>query len=355
MTRVRTGDLHRSGTAPVAAPLHRIEAWVRSECPTWLPADAQRPLRVSALWGHRPGRATLLVSHRGRRAPRIVVKLASRDIDPGHLLREHHALRTAAQDLPPDVTDTMPQSLGLYEDDDMVAFAMTAVEGRRSTVPALTSSRPSRRDRHRLERHVAEVRAWSARLREVSPSREMVALADSRIGDSLRIRPEPDTVAPAGRHRLRDILESRDLGTLRWEPVWQHGDVAVGNVLRFRGGVHLVDWETARHDHMPWRDDAHLLLSFARDAQRSLGSDRIATAMPRMLAPTTWGGQLLAGLYRERWPHPVPLGTALLLTALDCARPDVLGPDVARHWAQLAVDLTSDEVLRRSCPWLVPS
>jgi hypothetical protein len=334
-------------------PSERVEDWVRRAIPTWFPGATVGELRSCAILGGREGRVNLIfVDRRGRRA-RIVVKVGTRVANAGHVLRERDALGLAHTCLPLDITAGIPVPLELYDDGQVTALAMTALPGTVVRLPDLTRNRPRRQDAVRLAAHVRAVRGWSRRLAGAGAACGPTLLNETRIGLAIEALLSSGSVPPAPRSCLAGLHAS--LGaSFGWEPVWQHGDVASGNALYHRGGIRFVDWEAARATHMPWLDDTYLILSLARSAQRSLGTPTVSSAMRQVLRRSSWCGDVLRSIYDDDWPHPIPLGMALLLTAIEQTRLPDESVDPASTWIRLVIDLLSDDELRRDCDWLVP-
>ena len=326
--------------------LRIVDDWVRDEVIAQLD---ERNLGVCILLGGRPGRASIVYADRGGQRPRVVVKVADPKVAGANIRREASALREAHAALPPEVTSAMPHPLGTLERERFVALAMSAVLGSRARLPSLVQQRPNRRDERLLVSHVRSVRSWSRRLAAASTEATSIQLESSSVGRWAEQFCATDFVPTAARDALSSMLADGALSA-SWPQVWQHGDVASGNVLYHRGQVRLVDWEASSSTHPPWHDDAYLLLSLARTVDRT----RTRDGLLRSLSNRSYAGSALSEVYRADWPHPVPLGLALLLTALQQAGdPDATGY-TSSHWTQLAVDLLIDETLRAECEWLVP-
>ena len=304
---------------------------------------------MTLLRGSRPGRITLIVFRGRSRWPSIAVKVATKAEHFWALEREARSLKLVSRDLNDSIGASAPRHLGSLRTPKYSLLATTAVRGRRAELPSLTKSRSSRSDRHRLGRHIGGVRLWSRELRQAIPSNRQRTGLD--VANRLHRYLEIETLPPLMAERLAEIAGEVGQITHKWNAQWQHGDVAPGNVLWFRGGVRLVDWEAASPYHDPWRDDAYLILSLARNIQNTseLGS---SAALKLALDTESWVGRILASSYTEDWPHPLPIHRALVAVAVEHALMAHALKGSPNIWQEVVGTLVSDEEIRSSCDWL---
>jgi hypothetical protein len=333
--------------------ISRVFTWLHAQYPSWEGGDQLGPIRVAVLNGRRPGRATLIVFRGGQRTPSIVVKLVTRLEDAGHISREARSLELANSQLVGLLDPPPPRLLGSTHQPGLAALAITAVPGRRSKLPDLAKAKPSRSDVHAVRRHIDSVRSWTRSLREVEmpeqPMRDGQQLAD-RVHRFIELGGLPAAVVP----RIQHLAIAMEQMPVKWSPHWQHGDVAPGNVLWHKGRIRLVDWEAASPAHDPWRDDAYLLLSLGRATQHETGVSSVGSAIRAAFGSQSWAGRVAESSYRESWPHPIPVGWALISTTIEHALEREEYGATTPFWRDLAVDLLFDQDLRDSCGWLVP-
>lgn len=330
-----------------------IRSWLQARYPVWQGGEELGRVRLSVLMGRHPGRSTIIVFRGRERWPRIVVKLATDEEGATRLTREAGVLDHINRELQEFLDHPLPRHLGLLNESHLAALATTALRGRRATLPDLTVSEPKRNDRRRLQYHIDAVREWS---RSLSQARTSVQQPRHTGYAAHRIQRFIDLSNPAKktRGRLERLSAAMEASDARWLPCWQHGDVASGNVLWHRGRMRLVDWEAASPTHDPWRDDAYLILSLARAAQRTMGSSSVSPAFLGPLGSGSWPGRILESNYREFWPHPIPVGWAVVATTIENALKREKYGTTNAVWRNLAIDLVSDDRLRTKCNWLVP-
>lgn len=330
-----------------------IRSWLRASYPDLHGGEQLGPVRLSVLVGRRPGRSTLMVFRGRERWPSIVVKLATTEEGARHLPREARVLDLAERELEGFLDHPPPRHLDLLEEPELTALAITAVRGRRASLPDLTPAVPRWGDKRRLQSHLEGVRDWSRSLSKAGRSNRQ-----PRDGQFIATRIQRfallGDLAPELRERLEEFAHALQASNAQWTPLWQHGDVASGNVLWHRRRVRLVDWEAASPTHDPWRDDAYLILSLARAAQRTMRTSSIGAALVGALSSRSWAGRILASSYREYWPHPIPIGWAVLATTIEHAMEEEEHRAASAVWRGFAIDLVSSDQLRSRCDWLVP-
>ncbi len=255
--------------------------------------------------------------------------------------------------LPPDLLSTMPQALDLIQEPGFTVLSATALDGRRLLVPYLAApANPlSRRLMGRFFRRAFE---WSARLAEAT--RHPVARDERALGELIeRFKGAAALPSPKAGDRIDSFRRAVEQSRIRWHPVWQHGDLAVGNVLLRRRTLQCLDWEHAIPRGEPWFDMAQAPGATSRLAHRqSIGRSAREAALS-VLAPGHWVGERLQKELQRVWLHPLPLGWAVAVTTMATAlrqREDRrMGAD---DWTDFAATLVVDDEVRSAIPWLVP-
>jgi hypothetical protein len=348
-------DIHTTNDSDDALhpTISHVCSWLETRYPEWWEGEELGPIRVSVLLGRRPGRSILFVFRGRDRWPQIVVKIATNEESARQLSREGRSLDRAKRELNGLLIQPLPRHLGSIQEPGVGVLATTALRGQRATLPDFTNSSPGWSDRRYLKSHIDAVRAWSRTL--------------AKIG-------RPDTLKRDTHHSAERIERFIVLGNLSdparvgfeslanaiarsgvsWSPRWQHGDIAPGNVLWHKGNIRLVDWEASSPEHDPWRDDAYLTLSLARLAQHRLNLSTVSDALQSALGSEDWAGRALADSYQVDWPHPIPIGWAMLTTTVEHALEREEYGTTTPYWRDLAIDLVCNDDLRATCEWLVP-
>lgn len=329
--------------------------WVLSEWSGWFAEDPPRslcPLFLAGGPAHR-GRASLFLFADADASPRVVIKSAFTREEAKHLRGEFEALRSVRPVLPIDLTETVPRALGFTELDGKSLLATEAMAGRRLLVPHLGHP-PSVYARRLFRRYHAEAIAWTrrladatARLHHTVDEGALEELTERFVVNSSRSSKEAGAVRAFGRALGRSHI--------RWCPVWQHGDLSVGNVLRHRGGLTLLDWEHASADSPPWLDASYtpvaaILLALGQDAPGS-----VSEVASRILGRGSWVGSILEDELGRVWNHPLPLAWAVTLTAMRVGlRQETAGRHGGDVWTAFALAALTDPEFRNRVSWLAP-
>lgn len=266
---------------------------------------------------HRHQRFTLILAD-GLRRPEVVAKVSA---DPQHsvsIRREFSALRAAERELPERFTNQMPRAFHLAEESAGTALFCSAMPGKRLLVPPLLA-RPDRRWQREFADVIAAVLRWTAELSRLT--RTSRADTSGIIRDSIGRFPEFGSDISA-------------LARIEAPHSWQHGDVAVGNILKTRQDLGLIDWEHASPTSLPWHDRAYVVLATGLLAAHQAGVDPV-TGFDALYAPDSWCGDLVRLCLEDTWDQSVEVAPAVHLTALSLAahRTDAQGawPKLARH------------------------
>lgn len=334
--------------------IDRLERHARDGWHTWFgrPAPDLEMVLGSGGPAH-PARAAVFVFPTSSSRPRLVMKIAFSELEGGFIQHEFTALSTIRPLLPPDLLPTMPQALDLIVESDFTVLSVTALDGRRLLVPYLAApANPlSRRLMGQFFRRSFE---WSSRLAEATRHPED---RDERALGAVIERFKGRAAAPSRKagDRLDSFRRAIEQSRIRWHPVWQHGDLAVGNVLLRQRTLQCLDWEHAIPQGEPWFDAAQAPAATSRLARRQSIARSAREAALSVLAPGHWVGDRLQEELRHVWHHPLPLGWAVAVTAMATALRQQedrrMGAD---DWADFAAALVVDDEVRSAIPWLVP-
>jgi glycosyltransferase involved in cell wall biosynthesis/thiamine kinase-like enzyme len=337
MVRRRAETTHLRTQGPDTHALATLLAkWVSA----WLPGCDASSVRLGFLARNavNPRRGLIAVFIENHSSPSAVVKVSLDQLGHSVLRREHQVLQQLSDAASPELAARLPRPLGCHECGDVAAAAFTPLPGVLLVAhPTLSGSFMARRTLHRY------LDAVSSISRELS----QVASGDSPQGGELL----SDTVdrftyfadVPAAMvSRLDSLRTALDGAALQWTPVWQHGDLAHGNVLFHRGEARAVDWELAGDAYPPWFDEAYAILMLMIDHPAEVGE-------------TPADGRHLRRWLERSWRYDVPVGWALVLTAMQAwLRSIEIGRGGHQRWRQLGLALLGDEDLRRRSNWLVP-
>jgi aminoglycoside phosphotransferase (APT) family kinase protein len=332
-------------------PSNDLTMRVAEMWPRWFPGRPLPPLRPVVMAGGpgHPGRGfVFLVTPRGK--PEVVLKVAFTSEEIRYLTGEFEVLETLFRRLPPAMRQQVPAPLGILQAGSRFAVAMSALTGRRLLVPDITAS-ASAPARLLLRRFFRRTFGWSRSLAsatETGPPVGAEVLA-KRVERFLLTFPQQSRT----RRRLERFGAAVEGSRLAWRPAWQHGDLAVGNVLVHRGQLRLLDWEHGRGGREPWFDVSYAPGVTAALGQRQAGFPSLVHAASPVL--TGWAGEVLRAELERVWDYPLPLQWAITLTAMEAAvRRVEHGRRGWAPWAEFAVALVSDGPFREALPWLVP-
>jgi len=330
-----------------------VIALAKEHWPVWFLGELPEELAGSILGGGSSHTDRFIVFvHRGRAEPQVAMKVASTALDADRLRNEYTALSRVRPLLDAELQKTIPEPLGVYDSGDFTVLATGVLRGKGVLVPALAGSGsvPARLVMRQLFRQTFE---WSRNLahatRRVTPSgpSELAQLVEGFIA-TLPHEPSLRNV----RAFQKAVSESR----MTWFAAWQHRDLAVGNVLRYRGNLRVVDWEHASPESEPWYDIASAPGRMCHLALTQLGLSSMKDAALRVLPTDTWHGRILSNEMDSVWAYDVPLGWAVALSAMSVAkRHHDEGRQEPSPWGEFAIALLDDDELRSRASWLVPS
>ncbi len=326
--------------------------WSDQRWSIWFPGETPSRHDIVVNWSRRPGQ--MLIFRQSDRAarPRAVLKLGSGTSAGAELVREFRNLGDVRDLLPPHHRHLVPEPLSVLSLPKLTVLAMTVIPGRRLRLASPAASRSPRAVR-RLRRYVSSVGEWSRILAGYGAARDAHT---TRTGLSEFMRLPTDEVFEApDRDKLASFTSAAAASGIMTPPTWQHGDVAVGNLLQTRRGIAVVDWATASSRFPPWFDQCYLMLTLAKSVgdRQQLGA---AGALSRVLGVDTWCGRTLADTIGRGWRFEAPLGWALLMTSIEQVKRAVVSSFPPPDWyVAVASALMSDDQLRERAAWAVPS
>jgi aminoglycoside phosphotransferase (APT) family kinase protein len=321
--------------------------WVGRSWTAWF-GDSPGPLHTGLLAGgpaHR-ARVSVFVFNRSERNPRIFVKVALSAREGRYVAEEFGAVQTLASH-GGEVASLVPMPLGTTAEGDWLAAAYEVVPGRRLVVPQL-NRRIGPIGRRELSRFWDEAAHVGVGLAAAGTAANRDESALGGIVDKFRSGVEIESRARADVDAFRFALERE---RVRWTPTWQHGDVAVGNVLVHRGKLRLVDWEAARSDYEPWFDLATAPVAAVILARRQTGQS-VTEAATTVLSEDGWVGSTLATTVRRNWIWDLPIGWAVALVSMRMAnRRMAEDRAMPSDYVDLALALITDRSLRTKTEW----
>lgn len=331
-------------------PMPALRGWVAEHWHEWT-GSAGPPGPALVLRGRRPGRAALLIGVAGGSAPAVAVKVRREPLDRRRLDDERRVLETLRGALPADGRVGAPEPHGACELPGASALALRAVPGRRLQPPHLDRLGPA--GRRVLRRYVRAVAALSGALAAHAPTGEPAADTGHLAGLAEAFAAVcPDAAAAERALSFADALRSHEVSYPR---VWQHGDPAVSNILVHRGRASFIDWETARPGQPPWLDLASVPAALVHGAATQRGTSAYSQVLMATFGDATPTGAILASELGRGWPHELPLGWAVTLSAMDLAlRPVADGGAPVPHGLAVASALLADDECRRAVSWAAP-
>ena len=274
-----------------------VLASCRESWAAWFPDEPTPALSAVAMTrGRLDDRSLVLVLADRTPHPRLAVKVVWSPASIAAVEQEAAALRCLPAHFP-GIPARVPRHLATLSFPHGAGMVTTFVPGARWRV-ATHRWRRSPGVRTFLARCAEVVDATSCGMTTDGAARPLSAMAPTVRWGAARMRGGPATSLG----RLAQVIASTDDPVVRG---WQHGDLALGNVLLADGTTPgIVDWEMAREDLPAWFDACYVPCALALD----LGPDH----------------QLVRWVVREvvapRWQAGFPLVWGLSLTALVSAR-----------------------------------
>jgi hypothetical protein len=325
---------------------------VRVRWPSWFPDQALPELEVAVISKRdlTPPRLTALVASPGERRPAVVLKLAFLDEDTGFLELEHAALCAVRSSIPPHLRPTVPKPLGLEPVAGLLVESVVGVGGRSPLVLPMRFHR-SVLGSTLLRRYLRVTFEWTRKLAvstgngRYADERELVGIVD----DFTHLM-ETSGASTRGLEQFRRELNRSQI---RWQPCWQHGDLAPGNVLLDRRYLVVLDWEFARSDCEPWFDTAYNVLGLAlQPLDQGIAKDA-ATSLLMTLSTQAWKGRATRDVLLESWAWPLPPAWVLPLTGMKVAlRDEAGGRSRYLRWGHAVTELLTNREVRQSAAWI---
>jgi hypothetical protein len=232
----------------------------------------------------------------------------------------------------------LPKPIGLHLDDEGGFALFSAVAGRTLTSRTLTPRRRGFSDRRaatlfsRFAAKAVDVSGSLARLRAPNEGGAPIIWSDVVEEFSDQLIAGTDL-----KHTLQDFANRLAADDARALPCWQHGDLAMGNLLFSPTDVGVVDWEKASEAYPAWFDQTYALASLA-----FFGPDRHhpGANLARVFDDRGVVGSSLREMTEAHWKHDIPLGQALALTAIESAlASNRLGRGGTERWIDLTAAL----------------
>jgi hypothetical protein len=314
------------------------------------PRTALRPVIMAGGPAHR-GRAFVFLLQELTGKPVLVCKLAFTEEEVDYVSREFDSLSRLFPVLPGSLREQMPEPIEFQRSDSMAIAITTAIEGRRLPVPDITR-RGAVAGRRVMQQFFRRGFRWSKELASASRSpspRDGRALGE--IVDRFCVAFDLDSVARRNIAAFRSAVENSDV---RWHPSWQHGDLAVGNVLLHRGDLRIVDWEHAAEDAEPWFDVSYAPMVTASLGRKQANASSLPEAALLVLGSRSWLGPVLRREMERVWDYSLPLQWAVALTTMRAA---VRRAEQGRGWvtwASFVAASIANREFRVALPWLAP-
>lgn len=327
---------------------HAVEMW-----PKWFPERPVPELHgviTAAGKAHRDRAFVFLLRRRGK--AEIVFKIAFSEEEAGYVTREFENLSQLFPILPVSLRDHIPAPLGIHRLGSGVAVALGVLEGHRLLVPDVTRlGTPAARVL--LRRFFRNAFRWSRSLAMATQNADLREAGS--LGDLLDRFVAAFPMDERQLRRFQGFGKALDAGGFQWRPAWQHGDLAVGNVLVHRGSLRLLDWEHARGDAEPWFDVSYAPICSSALGARQAGLASMLDGAPLVLDEERWSGRIMREEMEAVWDYPLPLPWAVAITGI---RTTVRRMDQGRRgwlpWGRLTVALLTDDEFRHRVPWLAP-
>lgn len=299
---------------------------------------------------HRNRFALFVFDHRDR-SPRAFIKTALDATERGFVEGEAAAVRSLENLELPGLAAVAPKLLGNLAIGDAYAAAYRTMAGKRLVVPEMIG-RVGIVGRRSMARFWEMTSDFGIRL---AASTYGANDYDERaLGERVEMFLSWFKVEGRIRRELDGFRQALERETIRWHPSWQHGDLAVGNVLLRHGDLQLVDWEAAGNDYEPWFDLTTAPAATVILACRQTGRPPAIVALP-VLSDKGWTGTAMSGVLRKRWTHPFPIGWAVTLTTMHMAlRRAAENRAMPSDYVGLVSLLAADSAIRSAASWAVP-
>jgi aminoglycoside phosphotransferase len=240
---------------------------------------------------------TVLVTAPGSTEPHLAVKIATTAAAAEVITREARLLVELRRRPLPQVDETLPRHLGVFDADGMLASATSVVPG----IPMRTGYHAfrhlARPDSVRGD--FAAAQGWLMALHADS----MTAAAPIALLDGVATRITarwPDDARASDLAERLELLAAR-LSSAGTQRTVVHGDFWAGNLLISRGSVSgVVDWAAAELSGEPLRDVVRFVLSYSLYLDRHTRPGRPVAAHPGLRADG-WGAGIRYGMSGQGW------------------------------------------------------
>lgn len=240
---------------------------------------------------------TMLLIPTGTDQPELAVKLATTPLAADVIAREARLLGALAQRPIGRVRSTLPQLVGVFQADGMLAVATSVVPG----VPMRTRYHAFGylRKADAVRTDFAAASAWLASLQaDTAAAAQPISLLDD-VPARIAARWPGDGRTAALVDELAPIATR--LATARTPRTVVHGDFWAGNMLVTRDAVTgVVDWPTGQLAGEPLHDVARFALSYALYLDRHTRRGRKVAGYPGLRADR-WGAGVCHAVAGDQW------------------------------------------------------
>ena len=324
--------------------------WARESWRAWFgrPATFLSPAVLAGGPAHQQ-RFALFLFEGTKSHPDVFVKVSLDEKERKHVEAETTAIESLRGISLPLLNAQLPRSFGRHEIGSTFAAAYGVLAGRRINVPPLLGH-VGRGGQKSMTRFWGATSEFGMKLAAMTPRSD--DLGDERqLGERVGAFLATFEVDSGTRRNLEAFQRNLERERISWSPVWQHGDLAVGNVLLDGNGFRFLDWEAARDDYEPWFD-----LTTAPPAAVVLGCRQTGQTpgqvAPVVLSRTAWAGASMSREIEKHWNQSFPIGWAILLTTMRMAlRRSNEGRTMHSEYSSLVAQLAADPHIRTDASW----
>jgi hypothetical protein len=325
----------------------RLNEMLAERWPVWFPGEDADGISIGfvARTSMDPPRGVVFAIPGRSRIPRAIIKVSLSTGGAPMLEREVSNLKTVRASGGEHVRRSTPEPIAFERLDNSVTIAVFGYVRGTLLIPVSAFGRRSRLAEHAIASHLKAARALGVLL-----SRLPTASRPWRATDQVELLLDSENdISTGSLDRLRTSAERVDRAQ-RIMTVWQHGDLAQGNLLFHWGRPSAVDWELAGDHYPPWFDLSYALITNLLIGDRPIDGQLAV----EVFGLHRWSGRAMRSFIRRHWDHSVSIGDAALLAAVQSGlRSRELGRGGHERWDQVVTALTSDRV-RDAVSWIAP-
>ena len=325
----------------------RLNEMLAERWPVWFPGEDSDDISMGfvARSSMDPPRGVVFAMPGRSRVPRAIVKVSLSTGGAPMLEREVSTLKKVRASGGEHLRRSTPEPIALEHLDDSITIAVFGYVSGTLLVPVSCLERRSSLAEHAITSHLKAAEAFGALLLRV-PTASTPWSATDHV--ELLLDSEND-ITTGSRDRLRTAATRVDRQQ-RIVGVWQHGDLAQGNLLFHWGRPSAVDWELAGDHYPPWFDLSYALITNILIGGRPIDGQLAVD----VFGLHRWSGRAMRSFMEGHWDHPVSIGDAALLAAVQSGlRSRQLGRGGHERWDQVVTALTSDLVCEAAA-WIAP-